>query len=198
LAQALQVFGGSGYLQDYPLEQYIRDAKIDTLYEGTTGIQGQDFFFRKIVRNQGVALAALSGEIGAFLASIEDQGRLKEEREAVQRALDNFGGMVAAMVGQLASSQEDIRNIYKVGQNTTRLLLAAGDLMVGYLLVRQAVVALAALDREDLSPADRAFYEGKAAVARFFTQTVLPELAARRVVMESTDNALMDVAEEAF
>jgi hypothetical protein len=70
--------------------------------------------------------------------------------------------------------------------------------MVGYLLVRQAVVALDALDRNGVSPADRAFYEGKAAVAHFFTQTVLPELAARRVVVESTDNALMDVAEEAF
>jgi alkylation response protein AidB-like acyl-CoA dehydrogenase len=60
LAQALQTFGGSGYLQDYPLEQYIRDAKIDTLYEGTTGIQGLDFFFRKIVRNRGAALGAVS------------------------------------------------------------------------------------------------------------------------------------------
>jgi alkylation response protein AidB-like acyl-CoA dehydrogenase len=198
LAQALQVFGGSGYLQDYPIEQYIRDAKIDTLYEGTTAIQGQDFFFRKIVRNEGVALGTLSAEINAFLMSIEDQGRLKEEREAVQRALDNFGGMVAAMVGQLTSSREDIRNIYKVGQNTTRLLLAAGDLMIGYLLVRHAVVALDALDRDGLSSTERAFYEGKAAVAHFFTQTVLPELAARRTVVESTDNALMDLAEQAF
>jgi alkylation response protein AidB-like acyl-CoA dehydrogenase len=198
LAQALQVFGGSGYLQDYPIEQYIRDAKIDTLYEGTTAIQGQDFFFRKIVRNEGVALGTLSAEINAFLMSIEDQGRLKEEREAVQRALDNFGGMVAAMVGQLTSSREDIRNIYKVGQNTTRLLLAAGDLMIGYLLVRHAVVALDALDRDGLSSTERAFYEGKAAAAHFFTQTVLPELAARRTVVESTDNALMDLAEQAF
>ena len=198
LAQALQVFGGSGYLQDYPIEQYIRDAKIDTLYEGTTAIQGQDFFFRKIVRNEGAALGTLSAEINAFLVSIEDQGRLKEEREAVQRALDNFGGMVAAMVGQLTSSREDVRNIYKVGQNTTRLLLAAGDLMIGYLLVRHAVVALDALDRDGLSSAERAFYEGKAAVAHYFTQTVLPELAARRTVVESTDNALMDVAEEAL
>ena len=65
LAQALQTFGGSGYLQDYPLEQYIRDAKIDTLYEGTTAIQAQDFFFRKIVRNKGAALGALSAEITA-------------------------------------------------------------------------------------------------------------------------------------
>lgn len=56
LAQSLQTFGGSGFLQEYPIEQYIRDAKIDTLYEGTTAIQGEDFFFRKIVRNQGAAL----------------------------------------------------------------------------------------------------------------------------------------------
>ena len=60
LAQSLQTFGGSGYLQEYPIEQYIRDAKIDTLYEGTTAIQGQDFFFRKIVKDGGQALAALS------------------------------------------------------------------------------------------------------------------------------------------
>jgi hypothetical protein len=198
LAQALQVFGGSGYLQDYPIEQYIRDAKIDTLYEGTTAIQGQDFFFRKIVRNEGVALGTLSAEINAFLVSIEDQGRLKEEREAVQRALDNFGGMVAAMVGQLTSSREEIRNIYKVGQNTTRLLLSLGDLVVGWLLVRSAAVATEALDEGSASARDRAFYEGKIAAARFFATTVLPELAARRKIVENTDNALMDVPEASF
>jgi alkylation response protein AidB-like acyl-CoA dehydrogenase len=198
LAQALQTFGGSGYLQDYPLEQYVRDAKIDTLYEGTTAIQGQDFFFRKIVRNNGVALGALSAEIAGFLESIAGEGRLKEERDAVHRALENLGGMVASMVGQLTSSQEDIRNVYQVGQNTTRLLLSAGDLLVGYLLLRQASVALAKLDQNGLPAADRAFYEGKPAAARFFALTVLPELAARRAVVESTDNALMDVSESAF
>ena len=80
------------------------------------------------------------------------------------------------MVGQMTSAQEDVRNVYKVGQNTTRLLLAAGDLMVGYLLVRQASVALTRLDANGVSAADRAFYEGKPAVARFFALTVLPEL----------------------
>ncbi len=198
LAQALQTFGGSGYLQDYPLEQYIRDAKIDTLYEGTTAIQGQDFFFRKIVKNKGAALGALSAEITQFLESISDEGRLKEESAALQKALEDFGGIVAAMFAQLMSAQEDVRNVYKVGQNTTRLLLSAGDLMVGYLLLRQAAVALSKLDGNGLSAADRAFYEGKPAVARFFAQTMLPELAARRAVAESTDNALMDVPEAAF
>ncbi len=122
LAQALQTFGGSGYLQDYPLEQYIRDAKIDTLYEGTTAIQGQDFFFRKIVKNKGAALGSLSAEITEFLASIKDEGRLKEERAALQKGLEDFGGIVAAMFQQLMSGQEDVRNVYKVGQNATRAL----------------------------------------------------------------------------
>ncbi|MDT4913273.1 MAG: hypothetical protein QOC66_2401 [Pseudonocardiales bacterium] len=198
LAQALQVFGGSGYLQDYPLEQYIRDAKIDTLYEGTTAIQAQDFFFRKIVRNKGQALGALSAEITAFLESIGDEGRLKEERAALQKALEDFGGIVSAMFQQLMSGQEDVTNVYKVGQNATRLLMSAGDLMVGYLLLRQAAVALTKLDANGVSASDRAFYEGKPAVARFFATTVLPELAARRVIAESIDNTLMDVPEAAF
>jgi alkylation response protein AidB-like acyl-CoA dehydrogenase len=198
LAQALQVFGGSGYLQDYPLEQYIRDAKIDTLYEGTTAIQAQDFFFRKIVRNKGAALGALSSEITQFLESIADEGRLKEESAALKKALEDFGGIVGAMFQQLMSGQEDVTNVYKVGQNATRLLMSAGDLMVGYLLLRQAAVALTKLDANGVSAADRAFYEGKPAVARFFATTVLPELAARRVVAESIDNSLMDVPEAAF
>jgi hypothetical protein len=198
LAQALQTFGGSGYLQDYPLEQYIRDAKIDTLYEGTTAIQAQDFFFRKIVKNKGAALGALSAEITEFLESIEDEGRLKEERAAVQKALEDFGGIVGAMFQQLMSGQEDVTNVYKVGQNATRALLSAGDLMVGYLLLRQAAVALVKLDANGVSPTDRAFYEGKPAVARFFAQTVLPELAARRAVSEAMDNTLMDVSEASF
>ena len=64
--ESLQTFGGSGFLADYPLEQYVRDAKIDTLYEGTTAIQGQDLFFRKIVKDQGRALTDLSTQIGTW------------------------------------------------------------------------------------------------------------------------------------
>jgi hypothetical protein len=198
LAQALQTFGGSGYLQDYPLEQYLRDSKIDTLYEGTTAIQGLDFFFRKIVRDRGTALNAVAAEIGEFLDAIDDEGRLKEDSAAVRAALANVRGMVVAMTEQLGSAVDDARNVYKVGQNTTRLLMASGDLMVGYLLLRQAAVALSALAASDVSAADRAFYEGKPAVAHFFAASVLPELAARRLVVESTDNALMDVPEASF
>jgi alkylation response protein AidB-like acyl-CoA dehydrogenase len=198
LGQALQIFGGSGFLQDYPLEQYIRDNKIDSLYEGTTAIQGQDFFFRKIVKDKGSALGSMSMSINSFLESIADEGRLKVEREAVAKALTDVGSMVGAMIGQLTSAKDDVRNIYKVGLNTTRLLMSCGDLAIGWLLLRQAAVALIKLDSNDNSATDKSFYEGKIAVARFFSASVLPELSARRTVVEDTDNAIMDVTEEAF
>jgi hypothetical protein len=76
--------------------------------------------------------------------------------------------------------------------------LSAGDVQVGYLLLRQAAVALTKLDANGVSAADRAFYEGKPAAARFFATTVLPELSARRAVAEAMDNALMDVPEASF
>ena len=131
------------------------------MYEGTTAIQAQDFFFRQDRTQPRVALQALSAEIGAFLASIEDQGSAQEEREAVQRALDSFGGMVAAMVSQSLAAKEDIRKSTRSVRTPRGYYWPPGDLMVGYLLVRQAVVALTALDREDSSSADRAFYGGE-------------------------------------
>ena len=197
LAQSLQTLGGSGFLQDYPIEQYIRDSKIDSLYEGTTAIQSLDFFFRKIIRNKGQALGHINGEIQKFLDNEGGNGRLKEERALLAQALQDLQGMLGALVGFLTTSQEDVRNIYKVGQNSVRLLMTAGDVLVGWLLLRQAEVALAKL-AEPVSAKDKAFYEGKVAVASFFARTVLPELTSRRKIAESTDNSLMDVDENSF
>ncbi len=198
LALSLQTLGGSGYLQDYPIEQYLRDSKIDTLYEGTTSIQGMDLFFRKIVRDRGAVLTALAGEIQSFVDSDCGNGRLKEERALLRTALGDVQAMLGAMVGYLTAAQEDVRNVYKVGQNTTRLLMSLGDLIIAWLLQREAAVANDTLDAGVSSARDRAFYEGKIAAARFFATTVLPELSARRVVAENTDSALMDLPETAF
>jgi alkylation response protein AidB-like acyl-CoA dehydrogenase len=201
LTLSLQTFGGSGFLQDYPIEQYIRDAKIDSLYEGTTAIQGLDLFFRKILRNEGRALRALLAEITGFAAGEEGNGRLKPERTALARAAADVEGLVGAMAGYAAASVERPEEIYRAGLNTTRLLLALGDLVIGWLLARQAEVALAALDSataDHLSAADRAFYQGKLATARFFAQTVLPRLAAEREIAEATTLDLMELPEAAF
>ncbi len=202
LPQALQVFGGSGYLQDYPVEQYIRDAKIDSLYEGTTAIQSLDLLFRKIVRDNGQALGHVTGEIRSFLDAPDasesaGDGRLKEERALLATALADVEGMLGALTGYLMSSAEDPSNIYKVGQHSVRLLMAVGDLLIGWLLLRQADVALTALGGS-VSPKDQSFYEGKVGVARFFAKTALPLLTAQRTILETADNALMDLPEAAF
>src|SRR3954453_19808215 len=203
--ESLQTLGGSGFLQDYPVEQYVRDAKIDTLYEGTTAIQGQDFFFRKIVKDQAKALGHLASEIEAFVKdgdSTDTDGRLKVERGLLTTALEDGNAIVATMIGDLMSADEnseggDVRNIYKVGLNTPRLLMALGDIICAWLLLRQAEVALAKL-AGDVSGSDRDFYEGKVAAAQYFPRPVLPAVSAERAIAESVDLGLMDLSEGAF
>jgi hypothetical protein len=193
------------------LEQYVRDAKIDTLYEGTTAIQGQDLFFRKIVKDQGRALTDLSNQIGGLITAegggaeqraSGDDGQLKEELDLLEQGLENVGDLVATMIATLRTAapnapEGDVRNIYKVGLNTTRLLMALGDVTCAWLLLRGAQVALGRLGGE-LSAADQAFYEGKVASARWFARTVLPKLAAEVQIAEATDLAIMDLPEAAF
>ncbi|MEU0359633.1 acyl-CoA dehydrogenase [Streptomyces cyaneofuscatus] len=196
LAQSLQTFGGSGYLQEYPVEQYIRDAKIDTLYEGTTAIQGQDFFFRKIVRDQGAALNTLSEEIKKFLAGAQGNEELAPALDSLAKAAVDLEAIVGTMITDLTATGEDVKNIYKVGLNTTRLLMASGDVVVGYLLLKGATVAAEKLPTA--SAKDVAFYQGKIAAAKFFAANILPGVSAERALAENVDNSLMELDEAAF
>jgi alkylation response protein AidB-like acyl-CoA dehydrogenase len=197
LTESLQTLGGSGFLQDYPIEQYIRDAKIDSLYEGTTAIQAQDFFFRKIVRDKGVALAYVAGQIEQFVKNEDGNGRLKTEREFLATALEDVQAMAASLTGYLMAAQEEPASLYKVGLGSVRFLMSVGDLLIGWLLQRQAAVAIAALDA-GASGADRDFYEGKIAVASFFAKNMLPLLTSTRTVIANIDNDVMEVPEAAF
>jgi alkylation response protein AidB-like acyl-CoA dehydrogenase len=197
LQLSLQTLGGSGYLEDYPIEQYVRDARIDSLYEGTTAIQSLDLVFRKIVRDNGQAVAHVAAEIQAFLDEEGGNGRLKQERALLATALADVRGMLGALTGYLTAAQQDPASTYKVGQHSVRFLMAVGDLLIGWLLLRQAEVALAALD-DPVSARDKAFYDGKVGVARFFATTVLPLLSAQRGIVEHADNALMELPEAAF
>ena len=198
LTLSLQTLGGSGFLQDYPIEQYIRDAKIDSLYEGTTGIQSLDLFFRKIIRDQGRAFGALLAKVREFAAADGGNGRLKAERAALADAAAQVEGIATAMTGYLMASAEQPGEIYKAGLNTTRLLMALGDLVIGWLLLTHAEVALRELDQLDAGAPDHDFYAGKLAAARFFAATVLPRLAAERKVAEETTLDLMDLPEGGF
>jgi len=190
--ESLQTFGGSGFTQDWPLEQYVRDAKIDTLYEGTTAIQGLDFFFRKIVKDGGRAIGLLGKEIQKFA---ESGGVHAEEKAALFTALGNLNGIIAVLVGHAMESQEDAEKIYVVGLNTSRCLMAVGDIITAWLLLRQADIAA-----EKLATAgkDSDFYTGKIASAKFFVANFLPHIASDRAIVEATNGSIMDIPESAF
>ncbi len=194
-SESLQIFGGSGFLQDYPLEQYVRDAKIDTLYEGTTAIQGLDLFFRKIVRDRGEAIQTVSGEIEEWL---EAGGPFEAERALLARGAEECGLMIAHMSGPLMKMRENPAEVYKVGLNTTRLLMALGDMVCSWLMLRAGEIAQAKLDEGGLDQADQNFYAGKVAAAKWFARTRLPRLTAERKMAEAVNLEIMELPEAAF
>ncbi|WP_353110443.1 acyl-CoA dehydrogenase, partial [Gordonia sp. (in: high G+C Gram-positive bacteria)] len=165
------------------------------LYEGTTAIQAQDFFFRKIIRDKGQALAHVAGQIQQFIDNGEG---FDDERTLLKTALEDVQGMAAKLTGWLMAAQEDPKQLYLVGTASVRFLMAVGDLVIGWLLLRQAVVAAAAL-ANGASGDDVAFYQGKIASATFFAKNMLPQLTAvRHIVENNVDNDLMELDEAAF
>ncbi|WP_100521032.1 acyl-CoA dehydrogenase [Mycobacteroides abscessus] len=198
LAESLQTLGGSGFLQDYPIEQYVRDAKIDSLYEGTTAIQAQDFFFRKIVRDQGHALGHLAGLITRFLDDDGAHPRLTRGRDLLRTALDDVQAMTTSLTTFLMAAQDEPSELYKVGLASVRYLMAVGDLVIAWKLLQHAQIAARALDKGSAPDADRQFFEGKVGTAMFFAKTVLPELSASRAIVEDIDTDIMALDEAAF
>ncbi|MBJ7287393.1 acyl-CoA dehydrogenase, partial [Williamsia sp.] len=197
LTDSLQTLGGSGYLRDYPIEQYIRDAKIDTLYEGTTAIQAQDFFFRKIIRDNGVALTHLAEQITTFVEDENGHKRLNVGRARLRAALDDTHAMTATLTEYLMAAQESPSELYRIGLGSVPFLMAVGDLLIGWQLLRQADIAAHALDTS-VSDSDRAFYEGKVATAHFFATTVLPTVHTTRDLIDTMEIGIMDLAEASF
>jgi alkylation response protein AidB-like acyl-CoA dehydrogenase len=204
LSSSLQVFGGSGFTQDYPIEQYIRDAKIDTLYEGTTAIQALDLLFRKIVRDQGATLTWLADQIRATLKAGTEGDPFADVREQLETALDDTQGHLGVLLQHaMASLDESTRaEIHKAGLHSTAFLYSLAEVVIGWLLLRQAEVAQEALDgdapNDPLRDADRDFYTGKIAAARYFAVAILPKVTLRKQAAEREDGALMDVPVGAF
>jgi len=194
LTESLQTLGGSGFLTDYPIEQYIRDARIDSLYEGTTAIQALDFFFRKIIRDRGEALEQVASQIRHTIGTCDET--LRQHAGLLQTALDDVTAMTATLTGYLMAAAEHPTEIYKVGLASVRFLLAVGDLLIGWRLLAQADLAQAALATAPAN--DEAFYRGKIATARFFAKNMLPNLAALRGIIEAIDDDIMALPEAAF
>ena len=188
LSLSLQCFGGSGFCEDYPIEQYIRDQKIDSLYEGTTHIQALDLFFRKIGRDRGATLQALVGQITATLDGLPPE--LATEKAALQQAVTDCQGIMMAMMGKMGQS------VYHVGLQGNRILFALAELVIGWRLVVNAKVALGKLP--SAVGEDAAFYQGKLAVAKFYAKNVLPGLALAKKMVEQSDLDLMELSDESW
>ena len=208
-SMTLQTFGGSGYTQDYPIEQYVRDAKIDTLYEGTTAIQALDLLFRKVVRDQGATLTWLADQVREFAKAGTGDDPLETERGLLDAALEEAQQHLGTLLTHaMASMDETTRDrIHLAGLHTTALLFSLAEVVIAWLLLRQGEVAharLSALEAGEEPAAGRdraaeiAFYTGKLATARWFARNVLPKVATRRAVAAQEDGALMAVPVEAF
>jgi alkylation response protein AidB-like acyl-CoA dehydrogenase len=190
LGMALQVFGGSGYCQDYPMEQYIRDQKIDTLYEGTTHIQALDLFFRKIARDMGETLRGLLVQVESAAKGQDGGDGFAAERLALGRALADLQGIFGAIMGKLGESPQH------VGVHANRILHAVAETVIGWLLFRHAVLAASKL--EGASAADKAFYQGKVESCRYFSRHVLPGLTLSRKIIEASELSLLSIDEASF
>lgn len=190
LSLSLQCFGGSGFCEDYPIEQYIRDQKIDSLYEGTTHIQALDLFLRKIGRDRGATLESLLAQIKATLDELAGSPELAEEKAALEQGLTDLRGILATMLGKLAQS------MYFVGLEANRVLTAVAELVIGW---RLAVGAQVALRKLPAAVGDEvAFYKGKLAASRFYMHNVLPNLGLIRQLVAKSELALMTLPDEAF
>ena len=191
LAVSLQCFGGSGYCEDYPIEQYIRDQKIDSLYEGTTHIQALDLFFRKIGRDRGATLQALVGQIKATTDGLPAE--LATEKAALETALGDVQGIIGAMLGKLGQS------VYHVGFQGNRILFALAELVIGWRLAVGAQVAHGKLATPTSGqPGDDAFYRGKLAASKFYARNVLPGIGLTRKLIEAGDLDLMELSDDSW
>ncbi|MBV6759328.1 acyl-CoA dehydrogenase C-terminal domain-containing protein, partial [Rhodococcus opacus] len=132
-----------------------------------------------------------------FIDTEAGNGRLKAERALLATALEDVQTMAATLTGYLMGAQEQPSELYKVGLGSVRFLMSVGDLLIGWQLLRQSEIAIKALD-EGAAGKDKAFYEGKVAIASFFAKNVLPELTATRGIVANLDNDIMELDEAAF
>jgi len=184
---AIQAYGGYGYIQDYPVEQYMRDLKIASLYEGTNGIQAMDLIGRKVLRDQGKALQAYFERMTPQVQAVAERDELKEGAQKVLRSIEDLA-KTARFVGGRAGEQPAY-----VGLSATPFLRALGDIACAQLLLRRAAVALDQL-KDNPRPERCKFLKGKVEVAKFYAQQILPEAETNMVRIQSGDtSALEDV-----
>lgn len=207
---AMQCYGGYGYCSEYPIEQFMRDSKIASIYEGSNGIQALDLVGRKMGMKKGAYFMTLLGEMGATATRCREMEPLKGIAEDVQAAVNALAetAMFFASCGKAGKFLIPIGNAYP-------FLMMMGKIVCAWLLLWQAQIAqeklsalcgakgVSAADPFALAPfikenKDAAFYDGKIKSAKYFIKNVLPEIDATVKAIKSEDLSIMEIAEESF
>ena len=179
---AIQILGGYGYTREFPVEQYWRDNRLNMIHEGTHGIQALDLLGRKVVMNDGAALAAMGRVVQATMAQAQGSATLAPMAQALQHAWHDVMDSVQALRPQLHSEREAVL------ANAHLFLEAFGHTVLAWTWLRQALVAQRALDK-GVDATDEAFYRGKLQAAQWFFRWELPKVTAQLALLRTMDDS---------
>ncbi|MEO6776998.1 MAG: acyl-CoA dehydrogenase [Kofleriaceae bacterium] len=192
-ATAIQVYGGAGYLRDWPVEQYCRDSKIFSIYEGTNHIQAMDLVGRKLMQRGGANVQAFAKDVGTFVAKHKDHAALKDSIAILGQAMEAMtttGGKFMQWFG--GGKMELVPSV------ANRFLEMMSETTIGWLLLEQAVIAEEASAKLAGDHPDKAFYTGKKFAAQYFALNVLPGVAAKAQLIVREDRSAIDIPVDAF
>ena len=185
---AQQVLGGSGYVAEYPMEQFVRDARITMIYEGTTGIQALDLLGRKVIGSGGKLLLGFTAVIEEFCAA-NDAPEDAEFIDVLKAYKDEWLGL-SMKIGENAMQNPD-----EAGAAAVDYLMYSGYVTLAYFWARMAVLARRKIAEAD---GDVSFYEAKLMTARFYFDRLLPRTLGHKEVMLSGADNLMEMPEALF
>ena len=190
-SNGMQVYGGYGFIKEYPQEQLLRDCRITLIYEGTNGIQAMDLLGRKLGMNKGKAVMDLMGEIQKTIAQAKEIAGLEAMAGEVEKTLNKLGE-VAMHMGATAMSPD----VLKAFAYAHPFMEVTGDVVMGWMLLWRAV--LAAQKVESAKKKDKPFYEGQLKSCEYFTSSVLPVTFGKMKAILATNGAAVEISEDAF
>ena len=188
----VQVYGGYGYIKEYPMEQLLRDCRITPIYEGTNGIQAMDLLGRKLGMNKGKPIMDLMGEIQNTIAAAKAHAKVDAYAGEVETALNKLGD-VALHLGKTAMSAE----ILTAFAHAYPFMEVAGDVVMSWLLLWRATIAAEKLEN-GAKKKDVAFYEGQLKSVEFFVHCVLPVTLGKMDAILATNSAVVEIEEDSF
>jgi len=189
----VQVYGGYGYIREYPMEQLLRDCRITQIYEGTNGIQAMDLLARKLGMNQGKPVMDLLGEIQQTLAAAKKISNLTDTATKIEAAVNKLGE-VMLHIGQAAMSEDTRMNAFA---HAYSFMEVSGDVIFAWLLLWRATLAAQNLEN-GAKKKDLAFYEGQIKSAEFFANSILPVSLGKMKAILAGDNTVVDISADAF